>query len=100
MENKITLDEVKIHLNIDKEYTEEDNYLLSLIQVAELQVEQHLNGNSIVDENGVLLPNLKHAMLLLIGTLYANRESVSYSQAKSVPHAYDYLIQFSKSYDF
>lgn len=96
----LTVDDVKKHLNIEPEFTEDDKYLLSLIEVAQLQVGLHLNGNSMLDSEKEILPNIKHAMLLLIGTLYSNRESVSYSAGRPVAHSYEYLLQFIKSYDY
>lgn len=96
----VTVEEVKKHLNIEEFFTEDDKYILSLIEVAHEAVKLHLNGASIVDENNEIYPNIKQAILLLIGTLYNNRESITFASSRVVSHAYDYLLQLSKSYEF
>ena len=39
----ITLQEAKKHLQIDADFTDDDNYIITLIQVAEDSVSQHLD---------------------------------------------------------
>lgn len=39
----ITLQEAKKHLQIDADFTDDDNYIITLIQVAEDSVAQHLD---------------------------------------------------------
>lgn len=39
----ITLNQAKKHLQIDESFTEDDNYILMLITVAEDSVSQHLD---------------------------------------------------------
>jgi len=93
MANYITLDEMKKHLNID--FTDDDEYVTSLIEVAQCSIEktiQHpLKDCEISD--GVLNPALVHAMKLLAGNLYANREPVAYGVPQAVPYTMQYLIQ-------
>ena len=74
----ISLEQAKKHLLIDDSFTADDLYILDLITVAEDSVSQHLNVA--LDEllvGGSLPPAVIHAMLLLIGNLYANREPVA-----------------------
>ena len=89
----IALDKIKKHLNIDAEFIADDNYLMSLSEVAEEIVQRHI-GYRFTDMlvEGQLPMALQHSMLLFIGTLYNNRESVTYGAANTLPHAYDYIL--------
>lgn len=95
----LSLDDVKRHLYIDHD---DDNKLIAdLITVAEDAVKTDLNLDSlceIEDETGMLPASVIQAMLLLIGTLYANRESVTYGTPHTVPHSYEYLISLNRQY--
>ena len=95
----LTIDDVKRHLIID--HDEDNKYLADLITVAENAVCKDLNLHSlkeIEDCTGMLPPSVIHAVLLLIGTLYANRESVSYGNPTVVPHSYQYLLDLNRNY--
>ena len=75
----LDLSTIKQHLYID--HNDDDRYLCDLESVAEDAVRADLNLDSleeIEDETGMLPASVIQAMLLLVGTLYANRESVSY----------------------
>jgi uncharacterized phage protein (predicted DNA packaging) len=94
---------VKKHLNIESEFTDDDFYICNLIEVAEEAVKNAVMPDSpddLLDEDGDYLPNVRHAILLLIGTWYANRESVAYGIPNKVPHGFDFLIQQIKTYHF
>lgn len=92
---------IKAQLNIDLDYNDEDEYLLMLGDVAVKAVENHIDCpiDRFVDDDGELEAPLLHACLLMIGTLYQNRESVSFTQGYKVPHAYEYLLQPYIQYD-
>ena len=95
----LSVTDVKRHLIID--HNDDDLYIADLITVAEDAVRRDLNLYSlkdIEDCTGMLPASVVQAMLLLIGTLYANRESVSYGQAQPVPHSYEYLIALARNY--
>ena len=101
--NYLTLQEIKKHLNIDNDFTDDDSYIESLGEVAEEIVKQHVRKDlfMITTESGNKLPApIKQAMLLLIGNYYANRESVTYAAAKELPQAYEYLLSPYVSYGF
>ena len=90
------LNRIKEHIHITNDYTEEDEYLCGLASAAEAAVENHINTPLNVLSNifgGELPSPVQHAILLLVATLYTNRESISYAQAYKVPHAYEYLLQ-------
>lgn len=98
----LTIEQAKKHLNLEAEFIEDDSYITSLIQVAEAAVELHINQKlvDIAAINGEVLPlPLLHAMLLMVGNLYANRESVSMNgKASEIPFNYRYLLDFYKNY--
>lgn len=99
----LNLKEVKTHLNVDPYFHEDDEYIKSLIEVAEDTVRTHLQVTSldeIVLSNGGTLPaSIKHAMQLLIGNWYANREGISFAQAHDIPYSYKYLLDPYKKFD-
>jgi len=99
----VSISVIKSHLNIDAEYTGDDNYLCALEAAAENAVEIHI-GRRLVDlvdsYSGALPAALVHAILLLIGTWYMNRESIGSSSMKELPHCYDYLVEMFKSYSY
>ena len=74
----LQLNQIKKHLNIDEDFKNDDEYLLQLAQAAQNVVEVHLDRplDRLVNEEGNLPSSLIQAMLLLVGTWYANRESV------------------------
>lgn len=95
----LSVADVKRHLIID--HSDDDKYLADLITVAEDAVRRDLNLHSlkeIEDCTGMLPASVIQAQLLLIGTLYANRESVTYGNPNVVPHSYNYLLDLSRNY--
>lgn len=95
----VTLDDAKKHLNIDFCFTEDDAYLDMLINVAEDAVEKNCNiALSEQLEGGELPPSTYHSILLMIGNLYTNRESTTYSSINEVPFAYKYLINLNRNF--
>lgn len=91
---------IKKHLNIDPDFTADDGYLTALAEVAATVVQRHIDQDlsEIADDGGALPAPLSQAMLLFIGNMYANRESVAYTNAQEVPFAYDYLLSLYKDY--
>ena len=96
----IYLEDAKKHLNVDKDFQDDDMYIASLIEVAEKVVERDIDTRlgDLEDEDGDIPSPLKQAMLLLIGNFYANRESVAYANMVNVPYSYQYLIDLYKNY--
>lgn len=95
----LTIDDVKKHLYID--HDDDNRYIADLITVAEDAVKTDLNLNSLSeleDETGMLPASVLHAILLLIGSLYSNRESVTYGTPHTVPHSYEYLLDLNRQY--
>lgn len=95
----LTLDRIKKHLVIDSFYTDDDDYLTSLADVVESVVEKHIDDSlESLCKGGELPPPLLQAMLLLIGSYYNTRESISTLTYKEVPQSYTYLLDLFKSY--
>ena len=85
----VKLEEAKKHLLLDDSFKDDDLYILGLIDVAE---------DAVAVDGEFTPPAVIHAILLLIGNLYANREPVSYSSVNKVPYTFDYLISLYKNY--
>lgn len=94
----LELSRIKEHLNIDKDFTDDDLYLESLGDVAEQIVERHIDRKlDDFDDSNVPAPVL-HACLLLVGNFYNNRESVSNLKQNEIPLSYRYLLATYKNY--
>lgn len=92
---------LKKHLNIDDEFTDDDNYLAVLEEVAEKTVQRHICQllSEIEDEEGHIPAPLCQAIMLYAGVLYNSRESVAFGgNPVDVPHTYEYLINLYKNY--
>ena len=97
----IQLDYAKKHLNIEEDFTEDDEYILGLIEVAESAVRVHINEDfaSIAEKNGGCLPPpILQAALLFIGNMYQNREPLGTRNA-ALPLNYQYLIDLYRNYN-
>lgn len=97
----LDLTKIKKHLNINDDYTADDMYLTDLSEVAERVVETHIDNqlDIIASKNGGTLPApILHAMLLFIGNMYANRESVAFVSANEIPLSYAYILDLYKCY--
>lgn len=99
----VTLDEAKKHLNVEQEYTEDDNYIETLIDVAEAKVAKELcvkvEELATIEEGSELIPHpIKQAILLNIGMYYANREEVTYTQTKPLEQGSRYLLALYRDY--
>ncbi len=97
----LTKDIVKNHLNVDQDFHDDDIYIDHLISACESAVAKRLNlkslGNLMTDQ-GYLPDDVTHAVLLLIGNLYANREPVAYGNAVKIPHTLELLFEMNKNY--
>ena len=96
----LTLEQVKKHLLIDDDFVADDLYITDLITVAEDSVSKHLDiALEELEAGGILPPAIIHAMLLMIGNLYANREPVTYGTVAKIPYTYEYLVGLYKHYE-
>lgn len=88
----IEADDIKKHLNID--YDEDDGYLTQLVEAAESAIERFIQQplEKLEDENGDIPAALKHAVRLMVGGFYANREPVAFATATEIPFGLMFLI--------
>jgi len=95
----VSLADLKQHLKV--EVTADDAYLTTLIEVAEIAIGNELGKPlaNFVDDNNALPTPLIHAIKLLCGDLYNNRESVAFVTPHEVPRSFDYLLQPYKVYN-
>lgn len=96
----LNLELIKTHLNLQN-FSDDDKYLQHLGSAVEFVVERDIDKKltTIAQENGgELPPSLLHAMLLLLGTYYANRENISYASCVEVPKTYAYICDLYRSY--
>lgn len=96
----IDLAMIKKHLNIDANYTEDDEYLVFLEGVAEEVVQKHIDKSfeDIIGEGGEIPQPLLQSILLIIGNLYDNRESVAYTNAVEIPNSLSYILSMYRDY--
>ena len=98
----LDLTTLKKHLNIEAEFIDDDTYIESLGEVAEAIVERHCGvklEDIAINNGGVLPPPVVHAMMLFVGNMYMNRESVSVAAYYDIPHSYEYLLSAYKNYN-
>lgn len=97
----IPLELAKKHLNIESSYTEDDEYILMLIDAAEQAVRVHVNEDldTLAENNGGCIPTpILQAILLMLGSMYQNREIVG-TKTQALPFAYQYLIDLYRNYN-
>ena len=96
----ITLAEAKRHLNIEDDFEDDDQYISSLIAVAQEVVAQDICVPlaELEGETGEIPAPLRQAMLLLIGNYYASRESVAFGVPVQDTKAYKHLIGLYRDY--
>lgn len=97
----VSLEEAKQHLNVDQYFHDDDNYIISLIKVAEDAVSKRIDRKlecCLVD--GELPDSIRHAILLLVGNWYQNREPISFTGANELPMSFQWLCDLNKHYHF
>lgn len=97
----IDLATIKRHLNLDADYKEDDTYIEFLEGVAEEVVQKHIDKtfDKIKEEVGEIPQPLLHSILLIIGNLYDNRESVAYTSAVEIPNSLSYILSMYRDYN-
>lgn len=83
----LDLNALKKHLYVDTD--DDDDYITTLYDVAEQIVLRHLHWSYMPD---VLPSPVRHAVYLMVGQLYKNREITSSVSQIELPKAYDYLL--------
>jgi hypothetical protein len=88
----VTLEQAKDHLRVD--FEDDDIYIGDLIAVAEQSVENEIGTTLASNLTGGVLPKpLYQAVLLMVGNLYASRESVLIGTGcVKIPFSLEYLL--------
>lgn len=96
----LELSQIKKHLNIDADYIDDDEYLLFLYDVAVDAIQKHIDTTfeEIMQKKGEIPKALLHAILLFIGNMYDNRESVSFTSVHEVPNSLNYILNMYRDY--
>lgn len=91
----ITLTEAKKHCVVDEDWTDDDAYITSLIDLVEVVVANHIHDTLADLEVESELPKpLIHAMKLMISNFYENREPVVVGTITAlVPYSMEYLLE-------
>lgn len=95
----ITLKEARKHLNLDDFFHEDDELITEMIRQAEEATALRVNRplHQLVDpDSGCLSPSVKAAVLLLVGTLYSNREATSPQQVQEIPLGFSFLADLNR----
>jgi uncharacterized phage protein (predicted DNA packaging) len=97
----VELNRLKKHLNLDSSFNEDDDYIEFLENVAEDLVQIHIDKklDEIIAEKGELPAPLLHAILLFVGNMYENRESIAYTPAFDVPKSLSYILNMYRDYE-
>lgn len=95
MTNILTVEDLKKHLNVD--HSEDDDYIFELELVAQDYIANYLQrplSELTVEQDGatVTAPAVRHAIRLLVGQWYANREPVAFASASEVPYGLAALL--------
>lgn len=85
-----TVAELKKHLNIESDWTEDDNYLQELLNVAELAVSNYCNGG--LDEETEIPVTVKQAYLFLAAHYYLNRTPIAFTSTSELPYTFQFLL--------
>lgn len=94
MDLYVSVEEAKRHLNIDEMITQDDEIIEAICEAAQDAVETHLN-RSLTDlevQPGKLRAAINHALKLMIGNLYSNREASGPVKMVEVPYTVSFLL--------
>lgn len=97
MSEPVGIDDIKVHLHLDPDDVTDDAYLASLLLAARRAIEIR-TGQTIVGNAPTIagddLEMAKHAIRLVVGTWFANREHVGADAAvaREIPGTLSWLI--------
>lgn len=94
MDLYVSVEEAKRHLNIDEMITQDDEIIEAICEAAQDAVETHLNRplTDLEVQPGKLRPAINHALKLMIGNLYSNREASGPVKMVEVPYTVSFLL--------
>ena len=103
MTEPVALPDIKAHLRLGESATDEDGYLISLLLTARRKVEKdtgHVIAGLAPTIAGDDLEIARHAIRLIVGHWYANREATAEGKAPAVvPMTASWLIDSIKLWD-
>lgn len=96
----IDLELAKKHLIVDESFTDDDDYILMLIEAGEQTVAQDIceDLKDLEDGEGKIPTPLQYAICLQIGDYYAHRETVTFGRTMSEVPVYKHLIGLYRNY--
>lgn len=98
----VTLEIAKSHLSVEPDFTDDDIYIENLVKVAEVRVAKELcvSPEELATLDGGVEPPAPviQAILLIVGTYYANRESITAVRMKEIPGGVSHLLQLYRNY--
>lgn len=89
--------DLKKHLNIESDFTDDDTYLTSLLYVTQTLIQEYLNDFTLSGATEIATP-IYHSIILLAGHFYLNRNMVSFSQGVEIPYTFKFLLAPYKNY--
>lgn len=96
----IDLKIVKMHLNIDESFVEDDDLIRLYVHDAFAQlVEDTGCVESELKKDGELTPLARRAVLLLVGDFYAYRENTYNGSITTVPEGYKRYVNLLRHYE-
>lgn len=96
----ISLEEAKNHLNIEADFTDDDAYIQHLVDAAEAVVAEDICTPlaEVESAEGEIPLPLKQAILLMVGTFYASRETQAFGVLVSQLPQYRHIIGLYRDY--
>lgn len=98
----VDLQLVKRHLNVEDDFTEDDEYIELLVSVAEEKVAKELCvavEDLVAIDGGKDIPApLKQAILLSVGGYYEYREEITTIQSRPLEQGVKYLTSLYRDY--
>ncbi len=98
----VDLQLVKRHLNVESDFSEDDDYIQTLIAVADAMVAKELcvpvEELATIDGGEDIPAPLKQAVLLSVGAYYAFREDITTVQSRPLEQGVKYLTQLYRDY--
>jgi hypothetical protein len=96
----ITLAQAKKQLNIESDFTDDDDYISELIDVSAVIIANDINRDlATISVLGVAPTPIQHAAKIMIGHLYKHREvTTEVAKMEVVPLSYTHLISAYKNF--
>lgn len=85
-----TINELKQNLNIESNYTDEDEFLLYLLEVAEEVIFNYLDKTK--EDYNTIPSSVKYAILIIASQYYENRTAITHGTANKIPFTLELLL--------